>query len=87
MNSTIAVINFSLTIGAAAQPAIHLQVAADGVLPQQQQPSLAEHVSDFSSQVSTVPLHIMGTQTPGIVALSNAFQVVLLKLTNTNYLY
>jgi hypothetical protein len=34
MNSTIAVVDFSLTIGAAAQPAIHLQVAVDGVLPQ-----------------------------------------------------
>jgi hypothetical protein len=29
----------------------------------------------------------MGTQTPAIIALSNTHQVVLLKLTNTNYLY
>jgi hypothetical protein len=72
MDSTVAA-NFSLITG--------------GVFPPQQQPSLAEHVSDSSSQVFVVPLHIMGTQTPAIVALSINLQVVLLKLTSINYLY
>jgi len=61
--------------------------AVAGVLPPQQQPSLAEHINDSSSQVSAVSLHTMRTQTLAIVALSNTHEVVLLKLTNTNYLY
>jgi hypothetical protein len=48
---------------------------------------MSEHVNKSSSQVSVVPMHIMGTQTPAIVTLSNTHQVVSLKLTNTNYLY
>ena len=68
------------------QPTNHLQ-AASGVLRQQLQPSLAEHANDSSSHVSVVPLHIMGTQTPTIVALFNTHQVISLKLTNTSYLY
>jgi hypothetical protein len=61
--------------------------AVGGVLLPQQQPSLAEHINDSSSQVSAGPLHIMRTQTPAIVALSNTHEIVSLKLTNTNYLY
>jgi hypothetical protein len=34
-----------------------------------------------------MPLYIMETQTPAIVALSNTHQVVSLKLMNINYLY
>jgi hypothetical protein len=81
MDSTT-VADFSLSIGGAAQPASHPPVAAGGVFSPQQQPSLAEHVSDSSSQVSAVPLPLMGTHTPVIVPLSNTHQVVLLKLTN-----
>ena len=87
MDSTIVAADFSLTTGGAAQLANHLQAAGGGVLPSQQQPSLAEHINDSSSQIFVVPLHIMGTQPPAIVALSNTHQIVLLKLMNTNYLY
>jgi hypothetical protein len=66
MDSTVAT-DFSLITGGATQTASHLQAASDGVFPPQQQPSLAEHVSDSSSQVSTVPLHLMGTHTPAII--------------------
>jgi len=76
MDSTVAA-DFSLTTGGAAQPASHLQAAS----------SLAEYVSNSSSQVSVIPLHVMGAQTPAIVVLSNTHQVVSLKLTNTNYFY
>jgi len=86
MDSTAVVADFSLTINGEAPPASHLQAATGGVLPPQQQPSLSEQVND-SSQLSVVPLHIMGTQTPAIVPLSNTHQVVSLKLTNTNYLF
>jgi len=86
MDSTVAA-DFSLTTGGAAQPTSHLQAAVGGVFPPQQQPPLVEHVSDFSSQVFVVPLPLMGTHTPTIIPLSNIHQVVLLKLTNTNYLY
>jgi hypothetical protein len=81
MDSTTAVANFSLTTSGAAPPANHLQASGGGVLPPQQQPSLAEQVNDSFSQVFVVPLHIMGTQTLAIVALSNTHQVVSLKLT------
>jgi hypothetical protein len=86
MDSTAAA-NFPLSTGGAAQPASHPQAAAGGIFSPQQQPPLAEHVSDSSSQVSAVPLPLMGTHTPAIVPLSNTHQVVSLKLTNTNYLY
>jgi hypothetical protein len=86
MDSTIAA-DFTLTTGGAAQLASHLQAVVSGVFPPQQQPPHAKHVSNSSSQVFAIPLHIMGTQTPTIVALSNTHQVVSLKLTNTNYLY
>jgi hypothetical protein len=87
MNSTVVAVDFSLTTNGAAQPASHLQVAVGGVLPPQQQPPLTEHINDSFSQVFVVPLHIMGTQTPTIIALSNTHQVVSWKLMNTNYLY
>ena len=87
MDFAVAAINFSLTTDGASQPANHLHAATSGILPPQQQPPLAEHVNDSFSQVSIVPLHIIGTQSPVIVALSNTHQVVSLKLTNTNYLY
>jgi hypothetical protein len=87
MNSTVVAVDFSLTTNGAAQPASHLQAAVGGVLPPQQQPPLTEHINDSFSQVSVVPLHIMGTQTPTIIALSNTHQVVSWKLMNTNYLY
>jgi hypothetical protein len=61
--------DFSLTTGSAAQPASHLPAAPSGVFPRQQQPPLAENVSNSFSQVSVIPLHIMGTQTPTIVTL------------------
>jgi hypothetical protein len=86
MDSTVAA-DFSLSTSGAAQPASHPQVAASGVFSPQQQPPLAEHVSDSSSQVSAVPLPLMGTHTSAIVPLSNTHQVVSLKLMNTNYLY
>jgi hypothetical protein len=86
MDSTVAA-DFSLSTGGAARPANHPQAAANGVFSPQLQPPLAEHVSDSSSQVSVVPLPLMGTHTPAIVPLSNTHQVVSLKLTNTNYLY
>jgi hypothetical protein len=59
----------------------------DGAFPQQQPLYLTEQYNGSSSHVSIVPLHIMGTSTPAIVALSNTEEVVSLKLTNTNYLY
>ena len=59
-------------IGGAAQSASHSQ---------------AEWNHGSSSHVFLVPLHIMGTLTPSIIALSNTQQVVSLKLTNTNYFY
>jgi hypothetical protein len=86
MDSTVAA-NFPLSIGGAAQPASHPQAVAGGIFAPQQQPPLAKHVSDSSSQVSAVPLPLMGTHTSSIVPLSNTHQVVSLKLTNTNYLY
>jgi len=86
MDSTAAA-DFSLSTGGAAQPANHPQAAAGGVFSPQQQLTLAEHVSDSSSQVSVVPLPFMGTHTLAIVPLSNTHQVVSLKLTNTNYLF
>jgi hypothetical protein len=49
MDSTIVAADFSLTTGGAAQLANHLQAAGGGVLPSQQQPSLAEHINDSSS--------------------------------------
>jgi len=87
MDSAVAASDFSLNTGGAAQPTSHLQATAGGVFPQQQQPSLAEHVNDTSSHVSVITLHIMRAQTPVIIALSNTYQVVSLKLTNINYLY
>jgi hypothetical protein len=86
MDSSVAAADFSLTTGGAAQSASHLQVIASSVLPPQHHPSLAEHIHD-SSQVYVIPLHIMGTKPPAIVALSNTHQVVSLKLMDTNYLY
>jgi hypothetical protein len=63
------------------------EAAAAGSFSHQQQPQPAEqHLGSFS-HVSAVPLDIMGTTTPSIVALSNTHQVVSLKLTTTNYLY
>jgi predicted house-cleaning NTP pyrophosphatase (Maf/HAM1 superfamily) len=70
-----------------SQPTNHLQAATGGVLPQQQQRSLVEHINDSSSQVYGIPLYIMGTQTLAIIVPSNTYQVVSLKLMNTNYLY
>jgi hypothetical protein len=88
MDSIVAVAaDLSLNTSDAAQPTSHLQAVVGGVLPQQQQPLLAEHVNNSSSHVYVISLHIMGTQTLVIVALSNTHQVVSLKLTNTNYLY
>ena len=86
MDSTIAA-DFTLTTGGAAQLASHLQAVVSGVFPPQQQPPHAKHVSNSSSQVFVVPLHIMGTQTLAIIALSNNLQIVSLKLTSINYLY
>ena len=69
------------------QPASHSQAAVGGAFPHQQHPLHAEQNHGSSSHVYVVPLHIVGTSTPSIVALSNTQQVVSLKLTNTNYLY
>jgi hypothetical protein len=69
------------------QPTTDSQAAAGGAYPHQQHPLHADENHGSSSHVSVVPLHIMGTSTPSIVALSNTQQVVSLKLTNTNYLY
>jgi hypothetical protein len=74
--------------GGAAQPASHSEAAATGSFShQQQEPQPAEQNHGSFSHVFGVPLHIMGTTTPDIVALSNTHQVVSLKLTTTNYLY
>jgi hypothetical protein len=86
MDSTAAA-DFSLSIGGAAQPANHPQAAVAGAFSSPQQPSLAELVSNSSSQVPAVPLPLMGTHITTIVPLANTHQVVSLKLTNTNYLY
>jgi hypothetical protein len=86
MDSTAAT-DFSLSTGGAVQLASHPQAAASGAFSPPQQPSLVELVSDSSSQVPVVPLSLMGTHTLAIVPLANTHQVVLLKLTNTNYLY
>jgi hypothetical protein len=69
------------------QPASHSQAAVGGAFPHQQHPLHAEQNHGSSSHVYVVPLHIVGTSTPSIVALSNTQQVVSLKLTNSNYLY
>jgi hypothetical protein len=73
MDSVVVVVaaDFSLHTGIAAQTASHPQAIVSGVLPQQQPPSLAKHINDYSSHVSVVHLHIIGTPTPAIVALSN----------------
>jgi ATP adenylyltransferase/5',5'''-P-1,P-4-tetraphosphate phosphorylase II len=84
LDSIAAVAEFSLTTSGAAQSASHLQVVASGVIPPQQQPPLKDHVSDSFSQVSVVPLQIMKTETPTIIALLNTHQVVSLKLTNAD---
>jgi len=73
--------------GGAAQPSSPSEAAAAGSFSHQQQPQPAEQNLDSFSHVSVVPLHIMGTTTPSIVALSNTHQVVSLKLTTINYLY
>jgi hypothetical protein len=54
MDSTT-VADFSLSTSGAAQPASHPQAAATGAFSSPQQPSLAELVSDSSSQVPAVP--------------------------------
>jgi len=80
--------DFSLhQTGVVAPTAGHTQAAVDGSFPQQQAPSPAEQNNGSSFHVFIVPLHIMGTLTPAIVALSTTQQVILLKLTNNNYLY
>ena len=80
--------NFSFhQTGVAAQLTGHSHATVGGALPQQQPPLLAEQNNDSSSHVFVVPLHIIGTSTSAIVALSNIHQVVSLKLMNTNYLY
>jgi ABC-type phosphate/phosphonate transport system permease subunit len=73
MDSVVVVVaaDFSLHTGIAAQTASHPQAIVSGVLPQQQPPSLAKHINDYSSHVSAVHLQIIGTPTPAIVALSN----------------
>ena len=63
------------------------KAAAAGSFSHQQQPQPVEQNLGSFSHVSTVPLHIMGTTTPSIIAFSNTHQVVSLKLTTTNYLY
>jgi hypothetical protein len=73
--------------GGAAQLASHSEAVADGTFSHQKQPQPAEHNHGSFSHVSVVPLHIMGTTTPSIVALSNTHQMVALKLTNTIYFY
>ena len=71
----------------AAQLASQSKAIADGSFSHQQQPSpIKQHHCSFS-HVYVVPLHMMGTSTTFIIALSNTQQVVSLKLTNTNYLY
>jgi hypothetical protein len=84
MDSIATAIDFSLTTSGAAQSASDLQAVASGVLPPQQQPPLKDNVSDSFLQVSTLPLRIMGTQTPTIIALLNTHQVVSLKLMNAD---
>jgi hypothetical protein len=73
--------------GGIAQPASHLEAPAVGSFSHQQQPQPATQTPGSFSHVSVVPLHIMGTTPPSIVALSNTHQVVSLKLTTINYLY
>jgi hypothetical protein len=74
-------------IGGPAQPASHSEAVAAGSFSHQEQPEpTAQNYSSFS-HVYAVPLHIIGTTTPFIVALSNTHQVVSLKLMTTNYLY
>jgi hypothetical protein len=69
-----------------AQPTSHSEAVAAGSFSHQQQPQpTAQNYGSFSHVY--VPLHIMGTTTPFIVALSNTHQVVSLKLMTTNYLY
>ena len=73
--------------GSAAQSANQSKVVADGSFSHQQQPSLVEQHHGSFSHIYVFPLHITGTSTPSIIALSNTQQVVSLNLTNTNYLY
>jgi len=80
MDAAAAVADFFLTISGAAQLANHVQAAVGGVFPPQQQHLLSEHVNESSSQVSTILLHIIGTQTLAIINVSNTHQVVSLKL-------
>ena len=80
MDFVAAAVDFFLTTGGATQLANHVQAVVGGVLPPQQQHLLSEHVNESSSQVSTIPLHIMGTQTLAIIDVSNTHQVVSLKL-------
>ena len=73
--------------GGAAQLASQSKAIADGSFSHQQQPSPTKQHHCSFSHVYVVPLHMMGTSTTFIIALSNTQQVVSLKLTNTNYLY
>jgi len=73
MDSIVAVVaDFTLHTGIATQTASHPQAIVSGVLPQQQPPLLAEHINNYSSHVSVIHLHIMGTSTPAIVVYSTS---------------
>jgi hypothetical protein len=87
MDSTTAATFSPHQTGGAAQPACPLEATVASSFSHQQQPQPAEQNHGSFSHVSVVPLHIMGTTTPSIIALSNTHQVVSLKLTTTNYLY
>jgi len=86
MDSAVAAATYSphQTDGA-AQPGSHSKVVATGFFSHQQQPQPTEQNRGSFSYDYVVPLHIMGTTTPSIVALSNTHQMVSLKLTITNF--
>jgi len=56
--------------GSAAQPARPLEPAVASSFSHQQQPQPAEQNHGSFSHVSVIPLHIMGTTTPFIVAVT-----------------
>jgi hypothetical protein len=87
MDSVVAAVDFSLhQTGIATPPVGHSQAAIGGAFPQQQPPLHVKQNNDSSFHVSVIPLYIIETSTPVIVAFSNTQHVISLKLTNTNYL-
>jgi hypothetical protein len=69
MDSVVAAVDFSLhQTGIATPPVGHSQAAIGGAFPQQQPPLHVKQNNDSSFHVSVIPLYIIETSTPVIVA-------------------